>query len=35
MAQPQTKVYADYGTAAMPRMSNGFEDCHTQLLKVL
>jgi aldehyde:ferredoxin oxidoreductase len=24
MAHPQTKVYADYGTAAMPRMSNGF-----------
>lgn len=24
MNQPQTKVYADYGTAAMPRMSNGF-----------
>ena len=21
---PQTKVYAEYGTAAMPRMSNGF-----------
>lgn len=24
MAHPQTRVYADYGTAAMPRMSNGF-----------
>jgi len=24
MSHPQTKVYADYGTAAMPRMSNGF-----------
>jgi aldehyde:ferredoxin oxidoreductase len=24
MAHPQIKVYADYGTAAMPRMSNGF-----------
>ncbi len=24
LAHPQTKIYADYGTAAMPRMSNGF-----------
>ncbi|HSF81037.1 MAG TPA: aldehyde ferredoxin oxidoreductase C-terminal domain-containing protein [Anaerolineales bacterium] len=24
MSHPQTQVYADYGTAAMPRMSNGF-----------
>jgi aldehyde:ferredoxin oxidoreductase len=24
MDHPQTKVYAEYGTAAMPRMSNGF-----------
>ena len=24
MAHPQTKIYGDYGTAAMPRMSNGF-----------
>jgi len=24
MAHPQTQVYGDYGTAAMPRMSNGF-----------
>jgi len=24
LAHPQTTVYADYGTAAMPRMSNGF-----------
>jgi aldehyde:ferredoxin oxidoreductase len=24
IAHPQVKVYADYGTAAMPRMSNGF-----------
>ena len=24
MEHPQTKVYAEYGTAAMPRMSNGF-----------
>jgi aldehyde:ferredoxin oxidoreductase len=24
MAHPQIKVYADFGTAAMPRMSNGF-----------
>ncbi len=24
MAHPQIKVYAEYGTAAMPRMSNGF-----------
>lgn len=24
LAHPQTKIYADFGTAAMPRMSNGF-----------
>ena len=24
LAHPQTKIYAEYGTAAMPRMSNGF-----------
>jgi len=24
MNHPQTKIYAEYGTAAMPRMSNGF-----------
>lgn len=30
MEHPQTKIYADYGTAAMARMSNGFGGLPTQ-----